>query len=219
MVEKTKYFFKKIMKKILFSLFTIFTCLAVVSLATSSYFTAQATASGLTIRTGNADLLIGLHGAALGHDLTTDLVLENLYPGYNTVDIFSPPIYANVDLKNNSSSPIPLRLSFKLTKLPNEGETELFQAAQVNIATEDGADYCGWVSLSHCALTSFDLPGDNLLLPNETKTYRVGLRIPYNYGEHESDYPGKNLGRPVGNEIKDQSLTGVEFTFTGTQQD
>ena len=90
-------------KKILISLSVIAVVAGIVSGLTWAYFSNQATVTGNTFSTGNADLQIRLVGSGQGwQDSVTGVNWENLYPGWSES--------YEIQLRNKSTSPIVLKV-------------------------------------------------------------------------------------------------------------
>ncbi len=119
------------MKKIILSLAIIGLVAGVIGGATFALFSDQATVSGNTFSTGNADLQIrGRDGFDTGNwkqDIDFNLSWDNIYPGWT--DSYK------VQLRNASSSPIWLRVVPKL--VINEDDSDLRHVLTMRFIDED----------------------------------------------------------------------------------
>jgi hypothetical protein len=191
------------MKIIIFSLLVITLTLGAVATSAYALFSSQATVSGLTFSTGNADLKIYSSGT-WGNDWDlNDSIFKNLYP--------MSSVYQQFRLKNNSSSNISLALSAKLLDNPLIDQTSwnvLKDKIEVSFQEYDGVS---WESspqiLEYLPLSVWNNPGSELgttLAPGVSNYYRMLVRI--------NDFDDPN------NLLPNKSISGLTFQFTGTQQ-
>jgi predicted ribosomally synthesized peptide with SipW-like signal peptide len=201
------------MKKIILGVLGIVAAVGVASGAAFALFSDTATISGVTIAAGNADIKVAdyfTHPDGYADSWSGSLNIGGVYPGFvvpNSFDLW---------VKNFSTSPIGLNLTFRLTTLPSGWGNYLTYGAQMLIQ-QDGGGNTGWLSTPYWANNDVVLPGGPLTQGNERKYY-IYIRVPNNYGQDEASYAGgPAVHTVIGNEIAGQSLTGSVFTLTGTQ--
>lgn len=187
------------MKKIIMSVLAIALAIGVVSSAAYALFTDTVNVAGITMTSGNADLVVtdtGTKWLVSGGNFVYFLnqQLNNFYPG--KVD------YTNMIFTNNSKSDIGLKLSVQITAHGGNW-SQLYNKIEMAIGTAANNSNnlpTAWADLDYWANAPRSI-SDSTLTKNTPTEYRVFLRV-------------KNS---VGNEVIGQSLTGMTITFTGTQ--
>ncbi len=183
------------MKKILLSILAIALTVGTVSASAYALFTTTETVSGITITSGNADLVIydgGTTNEISGFISTLNGKLANLYPKFRD--------YTNVDFKNTSSSKIGLKLKMQLTNAGgNWGELKdkvYIAVTPVGVAPAGG----DWRTLA--SWNAGPVEFGNIIAQGATGSYRVSIAVDDN----------------AGNEISGKTLSNVTFVVTGTQE-
>ena len=187
------------MKKIIMSVLAIALAVGVVSSAAYALFTDTVNVAGITMTSGNADLVVrdtGTNWLVSGGDFVYFLNqrLNNFYPG--KVD------YTNMIFTNESKSDIGLKLSVQITAAGGNWN-QLYNKIEMAIGTDANNSNnlpTAWADLDYWASAPRSISND-ILDKNQEKEYRIFLRVKSN----------------VGNEVIGQSLDGMTITFTGTQ--
>jgi len=183
------------MKKIYLSIMAIVLTVGLVSGAAYALFSDTVTVSGLTVSTGNADLVV--------YDGGTDTLIQNFVSSLNTalVDIYPGwHDYTVMDFSNESLSDIDMSLKGQITAHGGNWEAlkDVIQVVVSSEGTYDNPPTTGWLTLDQWSTVARSF---GATLGHGTKTpYKFFMRIPSN----------------VGNEISGKSLT-INFEFTGTQ--
>jgi predicted ribosomally synthesized peptide with SipW-like signal peptide len=190
------------MKKIYLSLLAIIATVALVGGATYAVFTNAATSGPNTFATGNADLKIAIDTDKDGvksdwADSATPAFPEgwtNLYPGWEN----SYWIY----LKNNSSSPITLKVKPKLN-ITSYTAWQLWDEVYMEISWADGTHSSGSWPLRAWVTPPDDNPYLEPVLPQgyDTGPWVVKFSIP----------------TTAGDEIQNKNIT-FDLIFDGIQQ-
>lgn len=122
------------MNKIYLSILAIIATVALVGGATYAVFSSQATSGPNTFATGNADLQLRLDPDDNWENSYEGESWDNLYPGWS--DSY------NVYLKNNSNSPITLKVMPKLD-ITSYTAWQLWDEVYMEIAWSDGSHSTG----------------------------------------------------------------------------
>lgn len=189
------------MKKILTGILGIILVISVVSASAYAVFSSQATLTGLTVASGNANITIG-DGTGPNGVKTLPLnsaTLPKLYPGI----VFTLPV--NIHFHNESTADIDLKVKGQITAWSAPGAwNEL--ADNVLVDVKNVTDNSGYVTYTlrqwHDAPRA--LPGNPLPYgdwAHNNKAYEIRLRVPSN----------------VGNEMANQVLNNIKMTVTGEQ--
>jgi hypothetical protein len=189
------------MKKILLSILAIALTVGTVSASAYALFNDKVEVAGVTITSGNADLVIydgGTQNPIQSVVSGLNTKLQNLYPGF--VD------YAKMDFVNNSKSDIKLKLTGQLTSI-NGHWSDLYNQIEVAIVYDPSNIYSSlnlpesgkWHTLGDWS-TGFDLDG-GLLDKTTPKTYEVYIRV---------------KDTATSEQIANKWLSG-NLVFTGTQ--
>ena len=137
------------MKKIILSALAIVLTVGVVSGTAYAIFSDSVTVSNIAFTTGNADLQFSDDSSTWQDSYYFPTWLaENIYPGYND--------YATFYVKNNSTSPISLDLSTRLTGATNDWGV-LSPIARVWIGNNTGSVGVGYETLAWWNSTERDL--------------------------------------------------------------
>ena len=181
------------MKKILLSILAIALTVGTVSASAYALFTTTETVSGITITSGNADLVIydgGTTTEISGFVGSLNGKLANLYPKFKD--------YTNVDFKNTSTSNIGLNLKMQLTNAGGNWN-ELKDKVYIAISPK-GVEPTNWYTLAQWNANPISFGG--ILAHDDTAdSYRFSIAVADN----------------AGNEIAGKSISNVTFVITGTQ--
>ena len=181
------------MKKIYLSLLAIIATVALVGGATYAAFTNAATSGPNTFATGNADLKLRHQPDKAWADSYSGANWGKLYPGWS--DSY------NVYLKNNSSSPITLKVMPKL-EITSYTAWQLWDEVYMEITWADGSHSTGSYPLRAWVTPPDNNPYLEPVLPQgyDTGPWVIKFSIPTD----------------AGNEIKDASIV-FDLIFDGIQ--
>jgi len=150
------------------SMLAIVLTVGVVSGAAYAIFSDSVTVSNIAFTTGNADLQFSDNGTTWQDSYRfPSWLAENVYPGYND--------HATFYVRNNSSSPISLKLSTRLTSASNDWAV-LSPVARVWIGDSTGSVGVGYQTLAWWNGGERQL--NVVLAQNEEKEMRIYLDIP-----------------------------------------
>lgn len=193
------------MKKIFMSILAIALTVGAVSGTAYALFTDTATISGITITAGNADLKIGNGDSDHADSIVGGVIPMSLYPG---IGFTLPP----VNLYNNSTSNINLRVKSQITDWQNNGNGDWGALADnlysrvINVTNGSSYVYGDWHTLREWHDTGYDLPGSSI--PSATNTLWTGK------ASYVTEY---TIHSDVGNGIANASIRNIVITMTGTQ--
>jgi len=183
------------MKKILLSFLAIILTVGVVSGTAYALFSSTVTVSGITLATGNANLVIrdgNINGQIING--YTGLSFNKMYPGFRD--------YGSFNFQNSSNSQIDLALTAQLTHA--EGDWDLLKNnifVAIGTGTKDNPNFLtGWISLSDWNASSRSL-GVPVLAYGQNATYNLYVYVPAD----------------ADNTIAGKTLSNVTFVVTGTQ--
>jgi hypothetical protein len=189
------------MKKILTGILGIVLVASIVSASAYAIFSSQATLTGLTVASGNADITIGDGTAPNGVKTLplNSIDIPELYPGV----VYTLP--TNIWFHNESTANINLSVKAQITSWSAPGAwNELADNVLVDVKNvTDGTGYVTY-TLRQWNTAPRVLPGNPLPYgpwATNNKEYEVRLRVPAS----------------VGNEMANQVLTNIEMTITGEQ--
>ncbi|MCL5409558.1 MAG: hypothetical protein M1607_01710 [Patescibacteria group bacterium] len=187
------------MRKIFSGFLGLALVVAVVAGTAYAVFADTVTVSGVNISTATADLKIN----GTEDSLTLSGILdENIFPGYGV----SGDKNTTFTLTNSSTGNFGLDISAKLTSAPGDWNA-LKDVVYVRVVDESLPYDTGWHLLSDWYAGDIPLTISPIGV-GSTHTFRVYLQMPYNYPIG---------GTPIGNELKNKSITNVTFVITGTQ--
>ncbi len=169
----------------------------VVSSAAYALFSSTVTVSGLTISSGNADLVIYDGGTTLPiqdfiNGLNGTQKLKNIYPGWHD--------YTVMDFVNNSASSIEMNLKGQITSYSNDWDDlkSVIQIAVSDSGTYNNPPDTGWYTLNQWNSTARSI--GTTLGVGETKPYKFFMKVP---STADNSISGKTVN--------------LNFEFTGTQ--
>ena len=156
------------MKKIILSIFAIVLTVAAVSGTAYAIFSDNVAVSNIAFTSGNADLQFSDDGTNWQDSYRFPTWLaKNVYPGYND--------HATFYVRNNSSSPISLTLSTRLTSATRDWAV-LSPVARVWIGDKNGSVGVGYETLAWW--NNGERALNVVLTQNEVKEMRIYLDIP-----------------------------------------
>jgi len=203
------------MKKILLGFLGIALIATVVGSSAYALFSSQATITGVTLTSGNAELMLGngnsdhattISGSALNP------FLSNVYPGFTFNNLLAP-----THMYNNSSASIKLAVKGQITSWSStQGDWSALAAnvsarvckvvENANPALNAVSDCGNWYTLQQWHDYAIDLPGAPIDPSNGTPWSGKAAYALY-----------FSVSPDAGNEIANSDLSNMTITFTGTQ--
>jgi hypothetical protein len=195
------------MKKIILNVLAIALTVGVVSGTAYALFTDTVDIAGITITSGNADLKVALNNETVSGASYTEFRdnvsapwdlkntaekywLKNFYPGMED--------WGHFRLRNDSKSEISLVLKGTITSATT-WNLDLANSIQLMITNDDGTVVETWHTLENWNQNTYTF--DGVLAPNETKIYRVYVKLPISATDS----------------VANMKLEDINFEITGTQ--
>ena len=197
------------MKKSLFSVGSLLMVYLMLGSTAAAYFLPQAKLTGLEIKTATLGLLVGVRGG----DNPTYVPSERLN-GAVTLQPQMNPYVEQFWVKNNSS--ITQQVTVAAQLVGGEGDWEaLGDLVEIEFVHMESGESSGWFTINQWREEQRPLPQPQLV-ETQAKKYQIHYEFADTYPTDPDGSGPISAGDPIGNEMMDKAITGVDIVLEAT---